>query len=71
MDKLPSLTEDDADMLSGAFDFSGGEIDNIVRKATMQEVLEGAVPDIATMMQLCREEKFRRNSKETTRKIGF
>ena len=71
MDKLPSLTEDDADMLSGTFDFSGGEIDNIVRKATMQEVLEGTVPDIATMMQLCREEKFSRNSKETTRKIGF
>lgn len=71
MDKLPSLTEDDADMLSGTFDFSGGEIDNIVRKATMQEILEGTVPDIVTMMQLCREEKFSRNSKETTRKIGF
>ena len=71
MDKLPSLTEDDADMLSGTFDFSGGEIDNIVRKATMQEILEGTVPDIATLMQLCREEKFSRNSKETTRKIGF
>lgn len=71
MDKLPSLTEADATMLADNFDFSGGEIDNIVRKATMQEVLEGTVPEIGTMMRLCREEKLSHNQEGNSRRIGF
>ena len=43
-DKLPILSSDQAHKLAAEFDFSGGEIDDIVRKTTMQAVLEGGVP---------------------------
>ena len=65
--KMPSLTEEDAQALAAAFSFSGGEIDNIVRKATIMEVLEGKVPDIQDIKKLCREEKMHGDSA----KIGF
>lgn len=38
-DKMPSLNDSDAGTLAENFDFSGGEIDNIIRKATMNEIL--------------------------------
>ncbi len=66
-DKLPRLTESEATQLAVAFDFSGGEIDNIVRKATMEEVIRGTVPDMERMLTLCREERMR----EYGRKVGF
>lgn len=69
MDKLPSLSGGDAVRLSEAYDFSGGEIDNIVRKATMQEVLEGTAPDFDAIDRLCGEERMGRSA--ATRKIGF
>ncbi len=53
--------------LAVAFDFSGGEIDNIVRKATMEEVIRGTVPDMERMLTLCREERMRGQG----RKVGF
>ena len=67
LSKMPSLTEADAQALAAAFSFSGGEIDNIVRKATIMEVLEGKVPDIQDIKKLCREEKMHGDSA----KIGF
>ncbi len=57
MDKLPRLGKAEASQLAAAFDFSGGEIDNIVRKALMEEVISGNVPDMERMMALCRDEK--------------
>ncbi len=66
-DKLPRLTESEATQLAVAFDFSGGEIDNIVRKATMEEVIRGTVPDMERMLTLCCEERMR----EYGRKVGF
>lgn len=68
MDKMPSLTEDKADILAGTFDFSGGEIDNIVRKAAMSEIIEGRPADFSSIMTLCNEEKI---NNKGTRKIGF
>ena len=67
--KLPALSEADARSLAARYDFSGGEIDNIVRKATMQEVLGGAVPTLATLADLCDHEKLGRAGQQ--RKIGF
>lgn len=67
LDKLPGLSPDDAARLASEYDFSGGEIDNIVRKATMMEVLDGTPPSIETIAGLCGEEKI---GKERTR-IGF
>ncbi len=66
--KLPSLSQDDARQLASQFDFSGGEIDNIVRKATMEEIIGGSAPTIESLITLCNEEKIGRHS---SGKIGF
>ena len=42
MDKLNGLGEDEAEVLAETFNLSGGEIDNVVRKVTMNRVLTGA-----------------------------
>ncbi len=55
--KMPSLNDDDAKTLAADFSFTGGEIDNIVRKATIMEVLNGVAPDFQEITRLCREEK--------------
>lgn len=68
-DKMPSLTDSDAGRLAERFDFSGGEIDNIIRKSTMNEILNGESPDIEYLVRLCSEERFSREVK--SRKIGF
>lgn len=67
LDKLPALQEQEASTLAAHFDFSGGEIDNIVRKATMLEVVDGTKPTIVTLQQLCNEEKINKSNT----KIGF
>lgn len=67
--KLPSLNAVESQRLAENFDFSGGEIDNIVRKATMQEVLSGKAPDMDSLMALCREEKISSNA--SSKRIGF
>ena len=50
------------------YDFSGGQIDNIVRKAIMNEIVKGESPTLATLQSLCAEEHI---SRGTTSKIGF
>jgi hypothetical protein len=57
LSKMPSLSEEDAQALATDFSFSGGEIDNIIRKATIMEVLDGKRPDLQDIRRLCREEK--------------
>ncbi len=56
-DKLPRLSDEDAAELAREFDFSGGEIDNIVRKIAVEEVVSGNVPNIERIAVLCQEEK--------------
>ncbi len=65
--KMPNLTDVEAMRLASGYDFSGGEIDNIVRKATMEEVIHGTVPTINRLVTLCNEEKIGKSVK----KIGF
>ncbi len=68
-DKLSTLTDSQARELAECYDFSGGEIDNIVRKVTMNEVLYGSNPDINDLHTLCSQERL---GNETARKrIGF
>ncbi len=56
-DKIPTLSDTDASTLASSYDFSGGEIDNIVRKALMQEVIEGKATAMDALVRLCKEEK--------------
>ena len=66
---LPSLTEDDAHRLASSFDLSGGEIENIVRKYTVNAILSGKDSiDLSAIMELCRNERI---SDTTRMKIGF
>lgn len=67
LDKMPCLNNKEAIQLASNFDFSGGEIDNIVRKATMMEVIDNIAPTFATITNLCNEEKI----KQAYRQIGF
>ena len=66
---LPGLTEKDAQLLAERFDFSGGEIENVVRKYVIKSVLLGLDSvDVSTLEELCRAERIADLS-ET--KIGF
>ena len=68
--KLTDIDPFFAMQLAKDFSFSGGEIDNIVRKATMQEVLTGVHPDSSEIYQFCSSEKF--NSSVNKRyKVGY
>ena len=67
--KLEWLADEDCRTLATKFDFSGGEIDNIVRKVVMEEVLHGTRPTLAEIEELCRHEKIGNGGKEGC--IGF
>ena len=68
MNKLSMLTDAEAQMLAVQFDMSGGQIDNIVRKVIMNEIVKGETPTLAGLKTLCAEEKL--NCGNLTR-IGF
>ena len=67
--KLDWLAESAAETLAKKYDFSGGEIDNIVRKVAMDEVLKGEHTSLEMLEEYCRNEKF--HSKDDKRHIGF
>ncbi len=66
--KLSWLSENESRTLAEQYNFSGGEIDNIVRKLIMEEVLNGTRPDMHFIEDLCRHEKIGNNE---TSCIGF
>ena len=63
-----SITADEALQLADSFDFCGGEIENIVRKQTIEYVLEGEQPTFAKLLDLCNEELIKLRSR---RCVGF
>lgn len=66
---IPSLGADDAATLASAYNFSGGQIENIARKQTVEYILSGEEPSVATIRKLCDAESL---SKVSSRKaIGF
>ena len=66
---MPSLTENDARTLASQFDLSGGEIENIIRKYTVEAILSGQDSiDLSAIIELCRNERI---SNSTRVKIGF
>ncbi|WP_195253715.1 AAA family ATPase [Hoylesella timonensis] len=68
MNKLPTLLATDAQTLAAAYELSGGQIDNIVRKAVMQEIVHGNKPTLQSLVEICNEENIKRNG---ARRIGF
>jgi SpoVK/Ycf46/Vps4 family AAA+-type ATPase len=66
---LPSLSEDTALQLAVSFDFSGGQIENIVRKCDVDSILYGeSSVDAEKILRFCQEEKI---LKTTIPHIGF
>lgn len=67
--KLPSLNEFEIKQLAQRFPFSGGEIDNIVRKSMIDELLNDQKPNLERIIQMCENEKWQSNQAE--KRIGF
>jgi SpoVK/Ycf46/Vps4 family AAA+-type ATPase len=65
---LPSLSDDDAKAVASCFNFSGGQIENIARKRTVEYILSGIEPSLERLTAFCREELL---NKEAEKRIGF
>lgn len=66
--KVYWLTKDSVEQFASTYDFSGAEIENIVRKATMNEVLTGKRSSAKEIKQFCETEKLEKTNKM---RIGF
>lgn len=66
---LPALSEADAKVLATKYDFSGGQIENITRKQTVEEILTGCSTDIDRLMEFCNDERLDNNT--TRPRIGY
>ena len=66
---MPSLSEEEAILLAQDFQFSGGQIENIVRKREIKAIIGSEDPDFNDVRAFCEEEIL---GNETNRKrIGF
>ncbi|GMO12949.1 MAG: hypothetical protein Ta2A_23390 [Treponemataceae bacterium] len=64
---IPELTDTDAASLAERYDFSGGQIENIARKRTVECILCGTEPPFKKMLEFCTEETLQKADKQ----IGF
>lgn len=68
--KLDWLTGEQLTTLACRYDFSGGEIDNVVRKVLMNQVLTGILPEKDELLGYCETERVsKRNGNRF--KVGF
>ena len=65
--KLPKLSASECETLASRFDFTGGQIDNIVRKCEIQETIHGEAISFNGVVELCGEEGVGENRK----RIGY
>jgi SpoVK/Ycf46/Vps4 family AAA+-type ATPase len=65
---IGDITEEDALQLARNYDFSGGQIENVARKHTIDYILTGAPVSLADIERYCQAEEF--NHKPRPR-IGF
>ena len=66
---VPSLSDEEASLLADRYVFSGGNIENIARKCTVEYVLSGNKPTLLSLDGYCQEEIL--NRRNTRNKIGF
>lgn len=67
--KLTWLNEETAYKLAEKYQFSGGEIDNIAKKAIMEEILRGKPATVSDLEDYCKVEKLSKESQ--VRRVGF
>ena len=66
---LPGLSQNDADTLASRFDLSGGEIENIVRKHSVNAILKGSdLIDMPSIIDICEHERI---SGSSYHRIGY
>ena len=65
--KLPDLANNDYKKLANQFEFSGGQIENIVRKCEINQVLYNSLPSFETIQSFCLSE----NNEQVKNGIGF
>ena len=66
---LPTLSEENAQSLAAQFDLSGGEIENIARKHSVDSILSGKEDmDMQELISACQLERIVQNKRT---KIGF
>ena len=66
--KLPRLSASECESLAADFNFSGGQIDNILRKSEIYEIVNGVTVDFNKIQDFCKEEILDNNHRN---KIGF
>ena len=67
---IPELKADDAAVLAGSFDFSGGQIENIARKHAINSILYGDSAEVLPVLEnYCRSEQL--SNTVTRKRIGF
>jgi SpoVK/Ycf46/Vps4 family AAA+-type ATPase len=54
--KLPDLDPQAVATLAQSFELTGGQIDNIVRKYLLHNILNDTTPDLGQIEQMCTEE---------------
>ncbi|MFP3040565.1 AAA family ATPase [Treponema primitia] len=64
---IPDLSDADARELAARFEFSGGQIENIARKRTVENIISGQEPSIDRLVSFCQEEVLEKQ----TGRIGF
>lgn len=65
--KLPMLSLQQCETIAIAYDFSGGQIENIVRKAEIHEIVHGEKVEFETIVGFCASESMQ----DVKAKIGF
>ena len=66
---MNDLSDADAQKLASHFDFSGGQIENIARKRTVDYILSGKYASLDEIESYCQAELL--NNKKEHRPIGF
>lgn len=66
---LPALSASDAHSLAKLYELSGGQIENIARKAIVNRVINGCEPSFDELKRHCESEKFSTNGGRA--RIGF
>ena len=65
---LPFLTEENCMNLAESFQFSGGQIDNVVRKCEIEHILSGRQANAQEVFAFCEREELLKNNGS---RIGF
>ena len=67
---IPSLSDEFAVSLAKDYDLSGGQIENVSRKRTVEQILSGVEPSEEMIREYCRAETLN-DSQRTRNRIGF